>query len=134
MKWIAALLIAIGVASPAMAESCTKSREYILEGLGGSLISPPARYQDLFKVCVEALILSNVKDAYVLKDSGIAIVPKRDSLTATAETLAQFCQRFPKNTARFVTPREQRSRPTVGLIISLSSTGSASCKKIRGVT
>ena len=133
MRWIASLLVFLVLAVPAHAESCTKSREYLMEGLAGDLPAPPAQYQELFNVCTQALSLPNVKDAYLLKDGGIAIVPKRDSLIATAGTLARFCERFPRSRARFVTARDQRHATTVGLIVLLSSTGSASCKKIRGL-
>lgn len=134
MQWLAALVAILLLAGPARAESCTKSREYIMEGLAGDLPASPARYQQLFEVCIQALRLPNVKDTYLLKDGGIAIVPKQDSLIATAETLAQFCQQFPKDRVRFITARERNHRPTLGLIILLSSTESVSCKKIRGLT
>ena len=134
MRWIAALLAILILSLPARAENCTKSREYLMEGLAGGLPAPPAQYQGLFRVCMQALSLPNVKDAYLLKDGGIAIVPKRDSLIATAGTLARFCEQFPRSRARFITARDQRRATTVGMIVLLSSTGSASCKKIRGLT
>ena len=134
MQRIAVLVAILLFAGPAHAEGCTRSLEYIMEGLAGDLPGPTAQYQNLFKICVQALNLPNVKDAYLLKDGGIAILPKRSSLIATAETLAQFCQRFPTSRARFITLREQKRSSTVGLIVMLSSTGSASCKKIRGLT
>ena len=133
MKWAVVLLSLAGFTGPAAAENCTKSREYILEGLAGDLAGRAAMYRELFKVCIETLTLPNVKDAYVLRDGGIAVVPKRNTVIATAETLAKFCERFPKSTARFMNPREQSRRPTVGLVVLMSSTGSTSCKKIRGV-
>ncbi len=131
MKWIIAWLIAFGLTGPALADSCGKSREYLLEGLAGDLPEPPSDYQALFKVCVQTAALANVKDAFLLRDGGIAISPKNNSITATAATLAQFCERFPKSRARFITPREQRQRPTVGLVVLLSSTGTTPCKRIR---
>jgi hypothetical protein len=134
MKWTVALLVALGLTSAVSAESCTKSREYILEGLAGDLSQPAARYQELFKVCTEALAIANVKDAYLLKDGGIAIIPARDSLAATAETLTQFCQRFPSNVLRFLTPREQKKGTAVGLVVMLPSSGVTSCKEINGAT
>jgi len=114
------------------AENCSKSRDYILQGLAGDLPLPAGRYQALFKICSETLTLTNVKDAYVLKDGGIAISPARNTIYATAETLAQFCQHFPRGVARFLTPREQQKDPTVGLLVMMSSTGTASCKQING--
>jgi hypothetical protein len=132
MKWIAVFLLAVILASPAMAENCSKSREYILDGLAGDLAEPAANYRDLFKVCMQVLAITNVKDAYVLKDGGIAIAARRNTLAATTETLAQFCQQFPKSVARFLTPREQRNNPTVGVVVMMSSRGATSCKEISG--
>lgn len=134
MKWIAILFLAFGLVDPAVAESCSKSREYILDGLAGDLAKPAADYRDLFKVCVQALTITNVKDAYVLKDGGIALVTRSNTLAATSETLSQFCQQFPKSVARFFTPREQRNVPTVGVVVMMSSRGETSCKEIRGIS
>ncbi len=133
MRWLL-ILCALCLAAPAQAESCSKSREYILGGLAGDLVEPAAGYRELFKTCMETLALPNVKDAFVLRDGGIATIAKQSSLSATAETLAQFCQRFPKNTLRFVTARELKGHPTVGSFVLLSSTDQTSCKKIRGLT
>jgi hypothetical protein len=77
--------------------------------------------------------MENVKDAYVLKDGGIAIIPVRNTVAATAQTLAQFCRRFPKGVARFIAPREERKAFTVGLVVMMSSTGATSCRKINGM-
>lgn len=132
MKWCVVLLALVGLSGPVSAESCSNSREYILDGLAGDLPKSAASYQDLFKVCMEALKLDNVKDAYVLKDGGIAIVPARNTTIATAQTLAQFCQRFPKNVARFLTSREQKKSLAVPLVVMVSSTDTTSCKSILG--
>jgi hypothetical protein len=134
MKWIAVLLFAFGLVEPAVAESCSKSREYILDGLAGDLAEPAANYRELFKVCTLALAITNVKDAYVLKDGGIGIAARSNTLAATTETLSQFCQQFPKSVARFLTPREQRNSPTVGVVVMMSSRGATSCKEIRGAS
>ncbi len=134
MKLIIALLVVLGLVGPASAESCSKSREYVLEGLAGDLTKPAASYQDLFKVCVEALTLVNVKDAFVLKDGAIAILPRSNAVFATAETLAQFCQRFPNGFVRFLTPQEQRKARSIGFVALLSSSGATPCAKIRGMT
>jgi hypothetical protein len=133
MKWMIALSVFLGLAAPVLAESCNKSREYILEGLAGEITKPAESYQELFKVCVEALTLVNVKDAYVLKDGTIAILPTSNTVFATAETLAQFCQRFPNGFVRFLTPEERRRVRTIGYIALSSSTGATACTKIRGV-
>ena len=45
MKWVAVFLFAVGLASPAAAENCSKSREYILDGLAGDLAKPAANYR-----------------------------------------------------------------------------------------
>ena len=65
-------------------------------GLGGDLTLPPQAYNDLFKICTAATVMPNVRDAYVLKDGGIAVVAKQDSVAATAATLAQFCDDYPR--------------------------------------
>jgi len=133
MKWVAVFLLVVGLANPVSAESCSKSREYILDGLAGDLAQSAGNYRELFKVCMQALAISNVKDAYVLKDGGIAIAARSNTLAATAQTLAQFCQQSPKSVARFLTPREQRNSPTVGVVVMMSSRGATSCKEISGV-
>lgn len=124
-------MLLTGLAGPAAAESCTRSSEYILEGLAGDLARPAAIYRDLLKTCMETLTLPNVADAFILKDGGIAISPRRNTIAATAGTLAQFCQRFPKAVARFITAKEQRKKLTVGLVVLMSSADSASCNRIR---
>jgi hypothetical protein len=131
MRFAAVLFLLIGFAGPAAAESCTRSSEYIIDGLAGDLTRPAAIYRDLLKTCMETLQFPNVDDAYVMKDGGIAIKSKRDTVAATAETLAQFCQQFPKGVARFITAKEQRKRLTVGLVVLMSSVDSPSCSKIR---
>jgi hypothetical protein len=131
-KWAAALLVGIGMSSPALADSCAKSRDYILEGLAGQLTKPSALYRDLFKVCLEASALPNVKDAYILKAGVISIDPMRNTVMATATTLAQFCQRFPARSVRFFTPAEQSHPRTVGLVVMTPAGDAMSCKKSRG--
>jgi hypothetical protein len=132
MKWLMVLAALLARAAPAAADSCAKSRDYILEGLAGDLVKPGRVYQDLFRICMETLTFSNVRDAFVLKDGGIAIDPERNTLAATASTLAQFCERFPKRTARFLTLNEQRAPRTVGLVVLMSSAGATPCTKLRG--
>jgi hypothetical protein len=131
MKLVIALLVLFAFVRPVSAESCSKSREYIMDGLAGDLTRPATSYQDLFKVCVEALTLVNVKDAYILRDGAIAIFPASNSVFATAETLAQFCGLFPNGFVRFLTTQEQRKVRTIGYVALLSSSGATPCKKIR---
>jgi hypothetical protein len=126
-----ALSLILWLTGPAFAKSCAKSSEYILDGLAGDLAKPAAHYQDLLKICEETLTISNVDDAYVLKNGSIAIKPRRNTAIATAETLAQFCQRFPNRSARFLTPGEQRKGLTVGLVVMMPSGNATSCSKIR---
>ena len=63
----ATVVAAIAFALPACAESCGKSRDYILSNAAGDLPKKPQVYQELFKLCVDTLQLPNVKDAFVLK-------------------------------------------------------------------
>jgi hypothetical protein len=85
-----ALFLALAV-NHAHAENCGRSREYLLGNLGGDLALPPKAYEDLFKTCMAAAAMANVKDAYILRDGGIGVIPKHDSVAATAATLSQFC-------------------------------------------
>ncbi|MCK9908153.1 hypothetical protein MXD81_03360 [Microbacteriaceae bacterium K1510] len=119
-------------AGTAHAESCSRSLEYILDGSAGDLPQGPDSYRGLLKVCLGALELSNVKDAYVLKDGGIAVLPKDFSVVATASILAKFCEANPRKTLRFLNKKEARSGLTTGLVVSLSSGGQASCQELRG--
>ena len=61
-----------------------------------------------------------------------AIDPQRSGVMATASTLAQFCRRFPRSTARIFTPDEQRQAKTVGLIVLMPALTARSCQSIRG--
>jgi hypothetical protein len=135
MKQFAHILIPfmLGIGS-AHADNCDKSREYLLNGLGGDLEMPPEVYEGLFKICVTTAAMPNVKDAYVLKDGGIAIVPKQDTIPATAATLSRFCDANPRATLRFISSRELPLLKTTSSIVQLSSTSSTSCKKIKGLT
>lgn len=127
-------LLIVGGSNQAAADSCAKSRDYILEGLAGDLPKRAKDYRDLFKACVEALSFANVKDAYILKAGTIAIDPARNTVMATAGTLAQFCQRFPRGSVRFFTPAEQRHERTVGLVVMMPAGNAITCKTVRGET
>lgn len=133
MKYLAAMaiLVALGT-STAHAESCSKSRDYLLGSLGGGLMLPPEGYQSLFKMCLATTSMSNVKDAYLLRDGGIAVIPKQDSVAATAATLSAFCDAYPAGTLRFLTRKDLATTPTVSRIIQMSSTASTPCKRIKG--
>jgi hypothetical protein len=132
MKWLAAFLLTILAGNAAYAESCTRSLDYILNDLAGQLPQPGMAYQSLLNVCLKTLDLNNVKDAYVLRDGGIAVLPKNNSLIATTGTLADFCRKNPRATLRFITPREARKGLTTGLVVLMSSQDADPCQKILG--
>jgi hypothetical protein len=127
------VLLALG-ATTARAENCGKSREYLLENLGGDLALPPRAYDDLFKICMATAAMSNVKDAYILKDGGIAVIAKQDSVAATAATLSQFCDAYPRATLHFLTRKELLQVRSVQSVVKISSTSSTSCQKIKGTS
>jgi hypothetical protein len=128
---LAILLLGLA-ATEAQAESCTRSREYILTDAGGSLPRQPSAYQQLFKICLDTLTMQNVRDAFVLKDGGIAVVPRIDDVRTTANTLAQFCRRYPGATLRFITRGEISMIANMGRAVDISSGSATSCRKITG--
>jgi hypothetical protein len=81
-----------------------------------------------------ATVMSNVKDAYILKDGGIAVVPKQDGIAATATTLSQFCDAYPRATLRFLTRKEMLLSKSIVSVVQMSSGPSTSCKKIKGLS
>jgi hypothetical protein len=137
MKLLAAtatlLMLATGTAR-ADSENCRKSREYLLGTPGGDLTLTPQAYNDLFKTCIATSAMPNVKDAYMLRDGGIAVIPKQDSISATAATLAQFCDAYPRAVLRFITAKEKLSIRSVTDVARMSSTASTPCKKIKGLS
>lgn len=133
MKQFALIAIFLALASnTARAENCGKSREYLLGNLSGDLALPPRAYDDLFKICLAAAAMANVKDAYILKDGGIAVIAKQDNVAATAATLSQFCDAYPRATLHFLTHTELLQIKSIGNVIKISSASSTSCRKIRG--
>jgi hypothetical protein len=134
MKRFALIAIFLALAAgTARADNCGKSREYLLGSLGGDLVLPPQAYEDLFKVCLAAAAMANVRDAYMLKDGGIAVIPKQDSVAATAATLSQFCDAHPRSTLHFLTQKELLEDKSIVAIVKISSTSSTSCQKIKGI-
>ena len=117
------------LAAPARAESCSKSRDYIFTHSSGELPQKPKVYQDLFKSCLDTLLMSNVKDAFILKGGAIAVIPKDDGVTATTNTLAQFCGRFRGGNVRFIARRELPEASNMARAVQISSAGSISCRK-----
>lgn len=129
----ALLFLALATAN-ARAENCSKSREYLLGGMVGDLAMPPQAYEDLFKTCMATSAMANVKDAYILKDGGIAIASKNDSISATASTLSQFCNSYPRATLRFLTRKEISQLKSLVDIIRTTSSSATSCRKIKGLS
>ena len=123
-------LVALLCAGGAHADGCDKSRDYILTL--SDLPQKAQTYRDLSKMCREALQLSNVKEAFVLKVGAIALFPKIDSVAATASTLAQFCTRFPKGTAHFVSRNEQRQAANTAQAVRIGIGRATPCEKIVG--
>ena len=115
----------------ARAESCTKSRDFILDG-ASDLPQKPKAYLQLFRDCLSTLELSNVKDAFILKAGAIAVLPRQDTVAATASTLAQFCERFPRGTLHFVGRKERASVAQISRAIEIAPSRTGSCERIKG--
>lgn len=129
------MTVAIGMvalAGTAHAESCSKSRDYIFSNSASDLPQKAQVYQNLFKTCLDTLHMTNVKDAFVLKAGAVAVIPKDDSVTATASTLAQFCGRFRRGMLRFVARRELAEVANISRAIELSTTQATSCQRMNG--
>ncbi len=128
---IAAFLV---FASGAHAEGCGRSRDYLLSDLGGQLTMPPQAYNDLFKKCLMTATMSNVKEAFILRDGAIAVVPKQNDVAATAATLSHFCDTYPRATLHFFTAKEMSDIGSIGKIVRIKSTSSTPCQKIKGLS
>jgi hypothetical protein len=134
MKRLACTIALLALAAaPARADSCGKSREYLLTNSAGDLSLPPKVYEDSFKRCLVTAAMSNVKDAFVLKDGGIGVIPKQDTVAATAATLSRFCDAYPRATLHFLTRRELVKVASIASIVRISSTSSTACQKIKGL-
>jgi hypothetical protein len=133
VKHALAVVAAFGLcgAHEARAESCTKSRDFILSA-PFDLPRKPQAYQELFRACLDTLELSNVQDAFVLKDGAIAVLPRRDTISATASTLAQFCDRFPHGTLHFIGRKDRKRAAVMSQAVTLSSADPTPCEKIKG--
>ena len=128
----AAALSALATTADA-ADSCERSRDYLLGGLAGELPQAPQSYKQLFSICTATADLSNVKDAFILKDGGIGVVAKNDGVAATAATLSDFCRRFPRATLRFISRKDQARAKTIAQTVTIASGGATSCRKIQGL-
>jgi hypothetical protein len=116
------------------AEGCSKSRDYLLAALGGELTMPPQAYADLFKKCLATAAMSNVKEAFILRDGAVAVIAKQNNVAATAATLSQFCDAYPRATLHFLTEKEQRDIGSIGTIVRIKSTSSTPCQQIKGLS
>jgi len=134
MKRLGAVAILLILSSAACAESCSASRDYLLGDLAGERVLPPQAYKDLFKICIATIAMTNVKDAYLLKDGGIAVSSKQDGITATAATLSQFCNAYPRATLRFLSRKDMLLARSIAGVVRMSSTSSTSCKAIKGLS
>src|SRR3984885_5683080 len=128
-----ALFLALA-AGTARADNCGKSRAYLLGSLGGDLGLPTQAHEPFFKICLAAASMANVRYAYILKDGGIALIPKQDSVAATAATLSQFCDAYPRSTLHFLTHKELREDKAIVAVVRISSTSSTSWQKIKGIS
>jgi len=124
----------LGCSAAQAADGCTKSREYLLSGRAGDLTMPVTSYTKLFKTCSATATMPNVKNAYMLRDGGIAVTPKQDTVAATAATLSRFCESNPRGTLRFLSKRDLKLNRSVLDIVKISSTSATSCKKLKGLS
>jgi hypothetical protein len=123
MKRLALITVFLALAAnSAQAENCGRSREYLLGNLAADLTLPPRAYEDLFKICLATAAMANVKDAFILKDGAIAVIAKQDSVAATAATLSQFCDAYPKATLHFLTRKELLQVKSIANVMKISST------------
>ena len=134
-----ALMLAAGIFSALATtadagESCARSRDLLLGGLAGELPQTPQAYKQLFSVCTATADLSNVKDVFILKDGGIGVVAKNEGIAATAITLSDFCQRFPRATLRFILAKDLARAKTVTQTVTISSGSATSCRRIQGLS
>ncbi len=126
-----AVLLTAAATGQARAESCTKSRDFILAS-ASDLPQKPQAYRQLFRSCLETLKLTNVQDALILKSGAIAVLPRRDTLMATAATLAQFCEHFPYATLQFIARKNQAQIADISRAVTISSARPNACAKIKG--
>lgn len=131
---VAALALIVLTSQSAHAENCSKSRDYLLGSRAGELLQPPQAYQNLFKICLATTQMSNVKDAVILRDGGIAVIPKQDGMAATAATLSTFCDAYPRATLRFLSRKDLAQGVSIGRLVQMSSTAATPCRKIKGLS
>jgi hypothetical protein len=76
--------------------------------------------------------MTNVRDAFILKDGGVAVIPKQNSITATAATLSEFCRAYPRSILHFLTRGEVAQIKSIANAVAVSSKSSTSCQTITG--
>jgi hypothetical protein len=123
-------IVTAAVAAPALAESCTRSRDFLADS--SDMPQKPQVYQELYRTCIETLQLSNVKDAFILKAGVIAVIPNRDTVPATARTLAQFCGRYPRGTLHFIGAKQRGQTGNIARAVEFSPERATPCQKITG--
>jgi hypothetical protein len=119
-------------AESAQAESCSGTRQFLLNDIEGTMSRPSQAYEDMFKRCMAAIAMPNVKDAFILADGGIAVIPKQDSIAATAATLSEFCNAYPRATLHFMTRSETQQINSIASAVKISSRSSTTCQTIKG--
>ena len=95
-------------------------QSFLPDGFDGALNTTPFHYD-----------VSKAKA--ILKDGGIGVIPKQDTIAATAATLSRFCDANPRATLRFISKKDLLRAKSTSQIVGLSSTGVTSCKKIKGL-
>jgi hypothetical protein len=124
-------VLAAVVSGTAHAESCSKSRDYLLTE-ASDLPQRPSIYQALYRDCMDTLELPNVQDAFVLKVGAIAVIPKRDTVAATASTLARFCERFPRGTLHFIKRKDRALATRMSKAVQMTAVNPTPCVQIKG--
>jgi hypothetical protein len=81
---------------------------------------------------MDTLQLSNVQDAFILKVGAIAVIPKRDTVAATASTLAQFCERFPRGTLHFIKRKDRALAARMSQAVLMTAINPTPCIRIKG--
>jgi hypothetical protein len=125
-------LFLVMAANNARAESCSRSRQYLLGDIESEMTRPMQAYEDMFKKCMAATTMPNVQDAFILADGGIAVIPKQNSIAATAATLSEFCNAYPRATLRFLTHAEALQIKSIASAVKISSRSSTTCQTIKG--
>jgi len=128
---LGAALLLSATAGGAHAEGCSKSRDFLLT-VASDLPQKPSVYQALFRDCLDTLQMANVQDAFLLKVGAIAVLPRRDTVAATAATLAQFCERFPRGTLHFIKRKDRALVARISQAVEMTAANPTPCSRIKG--